>query len=160
MCWVLFWRLQHGEILYQNCSKYFPFNRYCMAQVNSLSPRQNCHHFADDIFKCIFVSKNIWIHLRFHWSLFIRFELPVFQHWFRLWLDADKATSHYLNNWWFTLLTHTCVTWPQWVKIHVSDVIIPDSKFNNQLFKPLTLLTHCGLVTSDGDRDPGQHWLR
>ena len=23
-----------------------------------------------------------------------------FQHWFRLWLSADQATSHYLNQWW------------------------------------------------------------
>ena len=28
---------------------------------NTLRPRQNGRHFADDIFKCIFVNKNIWI---------------------------------------------------------------------------------------------------
>ena len=36
----------------------------------------------------------------FHWSLFLRFELTIFQHWFRWWLGADQATSHYLNQWW------------------------------------------------------------
>ena len=35
--------------------------------------------------------------LRFHWSLFPRVQLTIFQHWFRWWLGADQATSHYLN---------------------------------------------------------------
>ena len=40
------------------------------------------------------------IRLKFHWSLFLRFQLTIFQHWFRWWLGADQATSHYLNQWW------------------------------------------------------------
>ena len=32
-----------------------------------------------------------------HWSLFVRVQLTIFQHWFRQWLGADQATSHYLN---------------------------------------------------------------
>ena len=31
------------------------------------------------------------------------------------WLDADEATSHYLNKWWFTD-AYICITQPQWVK--------------------------------------------
>ena len=38
--------------------------------------------------------------LRFHWSLFLRVQLTIFHHWFRWWLGADQATSHYLNQWW------------------------------------------------------------
>ena len=38
--------------------------------------------------------------LKFHWSLFIWVQLTIFQHWFRWWLGADQATSHYLNQWW------------------------------------------------------------
>ena len=37
--------------------------------------------------------------LRFHWSLSLRVQLTIFQHWFRWWLAAVKATSHYLNQW-------------------------------------------------------------
>ena len=29
--------------------------------VNTLRPRQNGRHFADDILKCIFLNKNVWI---------------------------------------------------------------------------------------------------
>ena len=38
--------------------------------------------------------------LKFHWSLFLRVQLTIFQHWFRWWLGTDQATSHYLNQWW------------------------------------------------------------
>ena len=32
--------------------------------VNTLRPRRNRRHFADDIFKCIFLNENEWISLR------------------------------------------------------------------------------------------------
>ena len=44
--------------------------------------------------------------LRFHWSLFLRVQLTIFQHWFRWWLGACQATSHYLNQWW---LDYWCI---------------------------------------------------
>ena len=44
--------------------------------------------------------KTYEFRLRFHWSLFSRVQLTIFQHWFRWWLGADQATSHYLNKWW------------------------------------------------------------
>ena len=39
--------------------------------------------------------------LIFHWSLFPRGQLTIFQHWFRQWLGAVQATSHYLKQWWW-----------------------------------------------------------
>ena len=39
--------------------------------------------------------------LKCHWSLFPSVRLTIFHHWFRWWLGADKATSHYLSQWWF-----------------------------------------------------------
>ena len=44
--------------------------------------------------------------LKCHWSLFIRVQLTIFQHWFRWWLGADQAPSHYLNQWW---LDYRCI---------------------------------------------------
>ena len=29
--------------------------------INTLRPKQNGRHFADDIFKCIFLNENVWI---------------------------------------------------------------------------------------------------
>ena len=38
--------------------------------------------------------------LNFHWNMFARIQWTIIQHWFRLWLGADQATSHYRNQWW------------------------------------------------------------
>ena len=32
---------------------------------NSLRPRRNRRHFADDIFKCIFLNEDVWIPIEF-----------------------------------------------------------------------------------------------
>ena len=44
--------------------------------------------------------KMLEFRLRFHWSLLLRVQLTIIQHWFRYWLGASQATSHYLNQWW------------------------------------------------------------
>ena len=54
-----------------------------MALLNTLRPRQNGCHFADDIFKCIFMNKMFEFWLKCHWSLFLRVQLTIFHHWFR-----------------------------------------------------------------------------
>ena len=74
------------------------------------------------IFQTIFSNAFSWMkmykfRLRFHWSLFPRVQLTIFQHWFRWWLGAGQATSHYLNQWSPSLLMQICVTRPQFVNI-------------------------------------------
>ena len=57
--------------------------------------RQNCRNFAADIFKCIFSCLKMYkLRLRFHWSLFLRLKLTLFQHWLRWWLGTDQATAY------------------------------------------------------------------
>ena len=48
--------------------------------------------------------------------MFFGVELTISQHWFRWWLGAKQAANHYLKQWWRSLLTHICVTRPDWVK--------------------------------------------
>ena len=43
--------------------------------INSSPPGLNGRHFADDVFRCIFVNEKFWIWLKFHWSLL--FEGPI-----------------------------------------------------------------------------------
>ena len=66
--------------------------------INTLRLRQNCGHFTNNVFKSIFLNENVWISHKI--PMFLRFELTIFQHWFRWWLGTNKATSHYLNQWW------------------------------------------------------------
>ena len=40
------------------------------------------------------------LRVRFLRSLFLRFELTIFQHWFRWWLGTEQVASHYLKQWW------------------------------------------------------------
>ena len=58
----------------------------------------------DAILQTTFSNAFYWMRmfkyrLKFHWSLFLRVQLTISQHWFR-WLGADQATSHYLDQWW------------------------------------------------------------
>ena len=72
------------------------------------------------IFQTTFSNAFSWMkiyefHLSFHWSLFLRFQLMIFQHWFRQWLGAEQATSHYLNQWWL-------VYWRIWASLGLNDL--------------------------------------
>ena len=86
--------------------------------VNPLGPRQNGRQFANDTFKCIFLNGNIWtvIEISLKYVTLGRIDnkpalVQIIQ------LGTEQATSHYLKQWWPSLLTYICVTWPQWVKI-------------------------------------------
>ena len=93
--------------------------------INTLRPRQNGHHFAYDIFKRIFLNENYLIFLfEFYLNIFPGAQLSICHHWFRWWLGADQATNHYLNQWWPSLLTHICVTRPQWRELSAMTVMI------------------------------------
>ena len=46
--------------------------------INTLKLRQNCLHFADSIFKCIFLNENVSISPKF-----LRFQKTILHHWFR-----------------------------------------------------------------------------
>ena len=53
------------------------------------------------IFSNAFSRMKIYkFRLKFHWKLFPRVQLTIFQHCFRLWLCPDQVTSHYLKQWW------------------------------------------------------------
>ena len=39
-------------------------NQHLYKHINTLRPRQNGRHFADDIFKCIFMNQNVWIPIK------------------------------------------------------------------------------------------------
>ena len=82
---------------------------------NTLGPRQNGRHFADDIFKRIFVNENVWILI---W-ISLKFvpkgpinNIPALVQ-IMVWCRAgDKPLSEQMI---VSLPTHICVTRPQWV---------------------------------------------
>ena len=86
---------------------------------NTLRPRQNGRHFPDNIFKCIFLNESIWIAI----EISLKFvpkgpinnipALVQIMAWHR---PGDKPLSEPML---VCLLTHICVTRPQWVKEQV-----------------------------------------
>ena len=84
--------------------------------INTLRPRQTGRHFADDIFKCIFVNEDVWIpiknSLKFVSMCPINNILALVQimAWRR---EGDKPLSEPML---VSLPTHIWVTRPQWVK--------------------------------------------
>ena len=86
---------------------------------NILRPRQNGWHHPDDIFKYIFLNENIWISIKFSLkfvpmgSINNISALVQIMAWRR---PGDKPLCEPMMN---SLLTHICVTRPQWVKLFV-----------------------------------------
>ena len=90
-----------------------------VCHTNTLRPRQNGHHFPDDIFKCIFFNENVWISLKislkFVPNIWIN-SIPALVQIMAWRRPGDKPLSEPMV---FCLLTHIYVTRPQWVKDHL-----------------------------------------
>ena len=109
-----------GAIIWRNslCSNGPACRTYKFRYVtfDTLGPRQNGRHFADDICKCIFLKENISIAIKI--SLKFVPKGPInnipaliqIMAWRR---PGDKPLSEPLM---VSLQTHICVTRPQWVK--------------------------------------------
>ena len=73
------------------------------------------HHFADDVFKCIFLNENIWISLKISLEFVPKVPVSNIPALVQIEVGAVKATSHYLNQ---VCLVYWCiyiyVTRPQW----------------------------------------------
>ena len=62
ICCNYFYYESHGSRLWHllKSTEVFILDDY-IHMLNILRPRQNGRHFADDIFKCIFLTENVWI---------------------------------------------------------------------------------------------------
>ena len=88
------------------------------SHFNTLGPRQNGCHFADDIFKCIFVNENVWIPIKMSLKFVPKGpinNIPALVHIMAWHRAGDKPLSEPMM---VILPMHTCVTRPQWVKKH------------------------------------------
>ena len=137
----------------------------CHLSSSLLRPRQNGRHFADDIFKCIFLNEHIWIPIKI--SLKFVPKCPVnnipslvqIMAWRR---PGDKPLSEPIM---VSLLTYICVTRPQWVNLINMPSYPPLWSVNKSTFRgKLVILLHtsntCGSrhsYTHLEHREPGQN---
>ena len=94
-------KLEHGRVItiysFMQMFSLYPCHKLSVgliSAVNSLRRGQNGHHFADDIFKYIFLNGNVLISLKISLK-FVR-KVPIDNNS----LFACQVTSHYLNQWW------------------------------------------------------------
>ena len=83
--------------------------------INTLRPRQNGRHFADDIFKCIFLNENVWISIGISLKFVPRGpinNIPALVQIMAWRQSGYKPLSEPMMS---ILLTHIYVTRPQWV---------------------------------------------
>ena len=106
-----------------NCTEshweYYRRIRCAGQSLNTLRPRQNGRHFADDPFKRIFLNENVWISLKISLKFVPRVRInnipalvPILA-WRR---SGDKPLSKPMM---VSLLTHISVIRPQWVKAYI-----------------------------------------
>ena len=84
-------------------------------RFSTLRPRQKGRHFADDTFKCIFINENVRISI----NISLKFvpkglinNIPALVQIMAWRRPGDKPLSEPMM---VNLLTHICVTRPQWV---------------------------------------------
>ena len=85
----------------------------------TLRPKQNGHHFADDNFKCILFSEKPRILISISLKLVHKGQSTTSQHLAQImaWCRVPKqAMSHQLNKGWHDSLIHIYDIWHQWVK--------------------------------------------
>ena len=105
------------------------YGQVSVCSVNTLRPRRNEQHFADDIFKRIFFNENGWISIK----ISLKFvpagqinnipSLVQIMAWRR---PGDKPLSEPMM---VSVLTHICVTRPQWVNGEPMMAKINDAMF-------------------------------
>ena len=84
---------------------------------NTLRPRQNGRHFADDIFKCIFLNENIWISNKISLKFVPKGpinNIPALVQIMAWRCLGDKPLSEPMM---VSLPTHISVARPQWVNV-------------------------------------------
>ena len=82
---------------------------------NTLRPRQNGCHLADNIFKCIILNENVWIRIKISLRLVPKGpinNIPALVQIMAWYLRGDKPLSEPMM---VSLLMHICVPLPQWV---------------------------------------------
>ena len=124
--------------------------------INTLKPRQNGRHFADDVFKRIFLNENIWIQINISLKFVSRApinNIPTLVEIMAWRRQGDKPLSEPLM---VRFLTHTCVTRPKWVKGTITQQLA-DTKSYHISTNICNIVEVVACVIADGC-DDGERW--
>ena len=111
--------------------------------INTLRSRQNGRHFADDIFKRVFLNDNIWIQIKISLQFVPKGSINNIPALVKIMAWRRPGAKPLSEPMMVSLLTHICVTRPQWVNkiraLHLdNEEIIQCPKINKQFFYQIT----------------------
>ena len=107
--------LQYNEFEIQDQTDHFHADNlgtYYTDAINTLRPRRNGQHFADDIFKHIFFNWNVWISIKISLKFVPKgpiYNIPALVQIMAWRRPGDKPLSEPMR---YSLPTHICVTRP------------------------------------------------
>ena len=84
-------------------------------RINTLRPRQTGCHFADDIFKSIFLNENVWIPIKISLKFAPKGPINNNPSLVQIIVWRRPGAKPLFEPMMGSLLTHICVTRPQWV---------------------------------------------
>ena len=93
-----------------------------MNYINTLRPRHNGRHCADDIFKCIFLNENVWIPIKFSLKFVPKGSINYIPALVQIMAWRRRDDKPLFEPMMISLLTHICVTRPH--ELTCNDVII------------------------------------
>ena len=126
--------------IWPSCCLYVPRARNVKAargpdlnrtRVNTLRPRQNGRHFADDIFNCIFLNENVWIPIKISLKFVPEGPINNIPSLVQIMVWRRPGAKPFSGPMMVSLLTDICVTRPQWVK----------APWYNSLFNSFPIIT-------------------
>ena len=136
--------------------------------VNTLRPRQNGRHFADDTFKRISLNKNVRILIKSSLKFVPKGpinNIPALVQIMAWRRPGDKPLSEPMM---VSLLTHICITRPQWINMFQKSYFHTAWKSNPialsipHIWRPCSLTCECTCylklhhnITSSKDKHPG-----
>ena len=135
---LIMWNQCYFNLNYTRCHS-------AKCDFNSLRPRQNRRHFADDVFKCNFLNENVWISI----EISLKFvpkgpinNIPALVRIMAWRRSGDKPLSEPIM---VSLLTHICVTRPQWVNQRIEWRPLYCSVFSCDHMNPHTYI-YCDIL--------------
>ena len=97
--------------------------------VNTLRPRQNERHFADDIFKYISLNENVWIPIKISLKFLPKGRINNIPALVQIMAWRRSGYKPLSEPMMIDLPMHICVTRPQWVKKWVNSSCKSTLKF-------------------------------
>ena len=130
----MFWKIRLDILYFSNITY----------TISALRSRHNSRHFLDDTFKCVCLNENVWISITIS-SKFVPKgpidNIPALVQIMAWRRSGDESISEPMV---LSLLTHICVTLPQWVNTQcVNNTLSPSDLYTCQKTVSETSSTDC-----------------